>query len=109
MVATAISVNHVVRAGITAVTGAASDVTNHNSVVNNGATWLEITNTGGASGTVTVKVNETVDGISVPGRVYTVAAAGVVYAGPFPPSIYGGVLDLLPSAATMHIVPYTLR
>lgn len=109
MVATPLTPVTIVRAGIAAPAGAASDNVNHNSVVNDGSTWLLIANTGGSTGTVAVAIAETVDGMAVPARSYSVAASAAIWAGPFPTSIYGRSLDLLPSASTMHIAAVKIQ
>lgn len=103
MVATPITLTTINRTGIAQPTGVASDNVNHNSIANDGTVFLLLNNTGGSTATVTVAISETVDGITVPARSYSVAAAAITWAGPFPTSVYGRSLDVLPSASTVHI------
>jgi hypothetical protein len=108
MPATGITVNTITRAGAAPVTEAAGDNTNGNSFPNNGATWLEVTNGGGGSGTLTVSYPNKVDGQTVPVKSYTIAAAGKARIGPFPPALYGNTVVVTPSATTITIAAYQL-
>lgn len=109
MVATPLSVNTIGRGGITPVTEAAGDNTNGNSVPNNGSTWLEVSNSAGSSGTVTVAYANQVDGQVVPARSYTIpATTGKKRIGPFPVALFGATLIVTPSAATITIAAYQL-
>ena len=108
MPATAVAINTIARAGIAPVTEAVGDNANGNSVANNGAVWLEVTNGGGSAATVTVAYPNTVDGAAIPARSYSLAAATKRRIGPFPPAIYGDPLIVTPSAATVTIAAYQL-
>jgi hypothetical protein len=108
MVATAITVNTITRAGSAPVTEAAGDNTNGNSFPNNGATWLECTNGGGSAATVTVAYPAKVDGQTVPAKSYSLAASAKARIGPFPPAIYGNTVVVTASASSVTIAAYQL-
>lgn len=97
MARTTIPVNQIDRAaGIlaSAVTPVTGDSSNNHSVANNGACWIEAHNTNGASTShsVTVHVEDTVDGQAVTSKVYAVPAGDTRRLGPFPVKIYGSNL-----------------
>lgn len=108
MVATPLSVATIARGGIVPTTEAAGDNTNGNSILNNGSTWLEVTNGGGSAATVTVAYGSKVDGQTVPAKSYSLAAAAKRRIGPFPVTLFGKTLIVTPSAATVTIAAYQL-
>lgn len=109
MAATPIAINTITRAGLTPVSEVAGDPTNGNSVANNGSVWLEVSNSAGSSGTVTVAIPGQVDGQTVPAKSYTIpATTGKKRLGPYPPSVYGDPLIITPSATTITIAAYQL-
>jgi hypothetical protein len=108
MPTTPIPVNSISRGGIAPQTEAAGDNVNGNTFANNGATWLEVTNGGGSSGTVTVGYPGKVDGQSIPAKSYTLAAAAKRRIGPFPIALFGTAPVVQPSAATITIAAYQL-
>lgn len=86
----AIPVSALSRAGVAPPSETNGDATNNHSVVNDGATFLLVRNSNGASTarTVTFRPTSTVDGQSVT-RAVSIAAAASRYFGPFPTGIYG--------------------
>lgn len=107
---TVIPVNQVTRAGIANVTATACDAVNGNQCTNNGLnTWLEVTNSAGVSGTITVQPTRTVDGQSVAPVSHTIPATTTlpVKMGPFSTLDYGPVLQFNGSAATILVTPYS--
>jgi hypothetical protein len=71
----------------------AADLVNGNVSLNDGYTWLEMTNSAGASRTVTLFVPQGFDAdLLISNRTYTMPANGVYYTGVFPMSFYGNYL-----------------
>jgi hypothetical protein len=110
MARSAIPVYAITRAGIVAPTETTTDVANGNTLPNNGATWLAVRNSNGASTTrtLTVQVSTTVDGQAVTPRPYPVAAGVTRYIGPFPIATYGQNLLLNPDNAELRVIALTL-
>jgi hypothetical protein len=108
MAATPVVLNTIVRAGTPAApTLAACDNVNGNTVPNSGAVWLELSNTGGSSGTVQVAFANGLDG-QAETRTITLAAAAHDHFGPWPVALYGSVLKFTASAATVKVAAWQL-
>lgn len=88
----------------------AVDVTNGNFCLNDGATFLEITNADGASTHVlTVTVVSGVDGLTAGPRSYTVPiSAAVQKTGIFPMAFYGETILYNGDSAQLKVQPYSL-
>ncbi len=109
MPATPIQVNTINRGGLTPVTEAAGDTANGMSIANSGAVWLEVSNTAGTAGTVTVAYPGLVDGQTVPAKSYSIpATTGKKRIGPFPVALFGNTVTITPSAATITVSAYQL-
>jgi len=68
----------------------AADTVNGNVSLNDGYTWIEMTNTSGASRSVTLFVPQGFDAdLLISNRTYTMPANGVYGTGVFPMSFYG--------------------
>lgn len=108
MATTAIPVNKVTIAGLTPVTEVAADNVNGNHIAANDGSnvWLEVTNGGGASATVTLVTSATVGGRAVTDDVITIAAAGKRMIGPFPTDLFGAQPVIQCSASTVTVVAY---
>lgn len=74
--------------GTVGIAPAATDATNGNTFVQDGHTLLRFSGTPG--GTVAFSYPVTVDGQTVPNKVVTIPAAGVVWVYVAPSSLYGG-------------------
>lgn len=96
----------VTRSGVTPVTPTAMDATNGNSLINDGATYFDVTNTDTASHTLTIGVTQQVDGQAVPGIVKTIAAGATKRYADFPVKIYGAVMQLNADSALVKIASY---
>lgn len=88
----------------------AVDVANGNFCLNDGATFLEITNADGANTHVlTVVVVSGVDGLTAGPRSYTIPiSAAVQKTGIFPMAFYGEVLLYNGDNANLKVQPYSL-
>jgi hypothetical protein len=107
--ATALTARTITETGYTPVAEVAGDNTNGNSVDNtSGRVWLEFTNGGGSTATVTVTFPYLVHGQTIPAKSYSIAAAAKLRVGPFDPSVYGQTLTFTPSAATVTVAAYQL-
>ena len=108
---TPITVNGISRAGLPGVTPTACDVANGNQIANNGrTTWLEVTNSAGSSGTLTVQPTRTVDGQMVQAVTHTIPATTTVPIkfGPFSAMDYSSSLEFNGSAATILVAAYSM-
>lgn len=107
MARTAINVVQITRTGVSVAAGTAGDVANGNAVANDGGVALLLKNTNASSTArvLTIKIVETVDGVTVPSRTVSVAAGAQVAVGPFDPNIYGGRLQLNVDNAELTILP----
>lgn len=97
MARTALAVTPVTVAGV-AVSGAAPDASNGNTVPNNGRTMLSVKNADSSSHTVTIKAypkGVTPGGLTVTDKVVTVVNGTTMLIGPFPPSIYNDINNLI--------------
>lgn len=108
---TSIAVTQITRAGVAGVTPTACDVSNGNVISNNGrTTWIEVTNSAGASGTLTVQPTRTVDGQQVPAITHTIPSTTTVPIkyGPFSAFDYSSQLEFNGSAATILVSAYSM-
>lgn len=105
-----IAVNSITRTGIAVPSETTGDASNFHYVPNDGATFLLVRNSNGASTArvLTVLINSTVDGQAVTSRTYSIAAAASKYIGPFPTSIYGTQLNLNPDNAELRITAFNV-
>lgn len=104
MALTALAPTQVVPAGVVDPTPAATDASNHNSFLNDGNTWLHVTNTDAATQTLVVTSQYAGDSVFVRATTtYSLAAAASKVFGPFPVAYWGRVVQLTGSTATMHV------
>lgn len=88
-----LTVSQITRTGLTVPAETVGDATNGHQFANDGKlTWLLAHNTGASSRTVTALPTATVDGLTVSGRVVTVAAGVTKFLGPFPLEIYSSTV-----------------
>jgi hypothetical protein len=107
---TAIALTTVSRAGTASHSQDACDAANGNSVTNSPSMWLEFTNTDTASHTVTVAQPGKIDGVSSPGRVYTIPASTTLpyRVGTLPVGVYGNTVTFMSNSALVHVAAYQL-
>lgn len=95
-------------AGVPETTPVACDAVNGN-VINNYSEhmWLEVTNSAGASGTITLNTPGTVQGRAIADDTVTIpASANRRRLGPFSRAVYGDNLEFNASAATLSVAAY---
>jgi hypothetical protein len=111
MAATPVPVTTIDRTGSAAPPAeVAMDIANGNVLNgNNGAMWIEVTNSGGTSKNLTATQINAQDGVASPGKVWALTAAAKRRLGPFPVGIYGASVLLAPEAgSTLTIMGYQL-
>jgi hypothetical protein len=86
------------------------DNVNGNFVLNDGATFLELTNSSGATRTVSVEIPEQVDqNLPVTSRTYTLSNGQVGKVGIYSRERYGGQLLVDVSGTGVTCVAYSIR
>lgn len=110
---TEVPITYVSRFGVVSSTSPApkvADLANGNVSLNDGYTWLELTNTSGASRTVTLFVTQGFDAdLLISNRTYTMPANGVYYTGVYPISFYGSYLLYTASGAGVSFRAISMR
>lgn len=107
MAATVVPVTEITRAGVAAPSAVTGDTVNGHTVSNDGNMHISVSNSAGSTGTVTIAITQTVDGLSAASKVISVPAAAVEFRiGPFPTSIYGPNLGFTVSATTLTLRAY---
>lgn len=93
---TALTAIQATRAGTVLPAATAGDVTNGNSVANDGRVILIVKNTNAASTarTITFATVRSVDGLTNPTRSETIPAGETQVFGPWPPTDYGATLAI---------------
>jgi hypothetical protein len=85
------------------------DATNGNVLNgNNGQMWVEVTNSGGSTYTLTAAQVNAQDGVASPGKQWSLTAAAKRRLGPFPVSIYGTAVLFTPQNVALTIKGYQL-
>lgn len=88
----------------------AADLTNGNIAINDGYTWLEITNAAGASRTVTVTIPGGVDqDLVAPTRPIVMPTNDVYKSGVFPVAVYGPQILFTASGSGVSFRAFTQR
>lgn len=108
---TNVPVTVITRAGVAGVAPTACDVANGNQCTNNGlTTWLEVTNSAGSSGTITIQPTRTVDAQMAAAVSHTIPATTTtpIKIGPFSAQDYSNALEFNGSAATILVSPYSM-
>lgn len=96
----------VTRKGVTAVTPTALDAVNGNTLANSGAMYFDVSNTDTASHTVTISIQQQVDGIAPTNPPVTLAAGATKRFANFPTNIYGSALQINTDSALVKIASY---
>lgn len=93
---------------ITAASGTAVSSGNDYVFANDGNTRLVILNSS-SSNTVTIATPNTVDGLAISDRTYTVASSDNVVAGPFPTSIYNNASGQVSFTVSQNAEVFVIR
>jgi hypothetical protein len=112
MAATSVPVKRVSRFAVTAFAStelAAGNVVDGMSMLNDGATLLYVSNTGGSPETIDVTIVETVDFQAPSPVTFTISNLNSVdVIGPFPAGIYGNYLEFTVSSASLSFGGFSL-
>lgn len=85
------------------------DPVNHHSTANDGRVWFEVRNADATNPhTVTVHIQDKVDGQSVMSKVYSIPATTSRRIGPWPPGDYGGTLEVDVTSTELKLTAYHL-
>lgn len=103
---TVTSLSHTTAAALVANPGVAANVPDGDLFANNGSVFVIMSNTGGSTYTVTETVEDTVDGITVPGREFELAAGSMAIVKLGPPKIYGAVTKLTAENVAVKFAAY---
>jgi hypothetical protein len=107
MAATVVPVTEITRAGVAPPTAVTGDTVNGHSVANDGTMHITVANSLGSTGTVTLNIVQTVDGLAAAGKTVTIPANAVEHRiGPFPTGVYGNTLTFTTSATTLTFRAY---
>lgn len=110
MPATAIPVTTIDRSGAATAVEVAMDLVNTNVLNNNnGAMWVEVTNSGGTTKNLSITLPNAQDGVASGPKVYALATTVKRRIGPFPVEIYGtDVIFTAEAASTLTIRGFQL-
>lgn len=104
-----LTVTKVTSAGVAPPAEQAAAAENNFLPFNDGRIHLEVHNTGGAEGTVTVLIPAVNDAVGYEGKIIKLAAAETKIIGPFPPGVYNqpnGQVFVNSSATTIKFRTY---
>lgn len=95
------NVEKITRSGLAATYNGSLSTSDTYQIPNDGQTQLHFKKSGAGACTVTILVNQQVDGLTVPNKTINVpATTGDVFVGPFPVSIYGNPVSFTLSEVT---------
>lgn len=96
----------ITRAGATPPALVASDAVNGNTFLNDGHTWLEVTNTDSSTHTLTIHLAQLVDGQSAASFVKTLTAGTTKRYARFPIMQYGAKVLITVDSALLHVATF---
>jgi hypothetical protein len=105
---TATTLDHTTAVTLAASPGVAANVPDGDTFPNGGSTWLLMNNTGGSTYTVTVAVEDTVDGLAVTGRVHSIPASSMKLVKLGHPSIYGTTTKVTAENVAVKLLAFAL-
>ena len=109
MARTVVPVTQITRSGIADATPVGGDPANNHQVANDGTVWIEVENTGSTvSRTLSARFGNTVDGVTVAPKTWTIPTGARRRIGPFPVRYYGGTLQLDVDNAELELTAYKL-
>lgn len=101
-----VPVTTITRAAVPDTAPTAGDTTDQHAVTNDGTTWVEVDNTGVASHTLSALFPNTVDGVTVDAKTWTIPAGERRRIGPFPVRFYGTTLQLDVDSDELELAAY---
>lgn len=107
MTATALPAPTVItRAGATPPSLVATDAVNGNTFLNDGNTWLEVTNTDSSTHTLTIHLAQLVDGQAATSITKTLTASATKRYAKFPVKEYGAAVLITVDSALLHAAAF---
>lgn len=101
-----VPVTSITRTGVADATPITGDPVNNHEIANSGDVWIEVANTGVSSGTVSAHFPNTVDGVTVDPKTWTVPAGENRRIGPFPTRLYGTTLQIDVDSVDLDLTAY---
>lgn len=101
-----VPVTAITRTGVADATPVVGDPVNNHEVVNTGDCWVEVENTGASSRTLSALFANTVDGVTVDAKTWSIGAGLRRRIGPFPVRLYGITLQLNVDNAELELSAY---
>ncbi|MFE2497098.1 hypothetical protein [Streptomyces scopuliridis] len=101
-----VPVTQITRTGISDTTPTAGDAVNNHSVANDGSMWIEVENNGAVSRTLSALFVNSVDGVTVAPKTWTIPAGARRRIGPFPVRLYGATLQVNVDNAELELSAY---
>lgn len=96
----------ITRAGATPPSAVATDAVNGNTFLNDGHTFLDVTNTDTSTHTLTIHLAQLVDGQSAASFVRTLTASASKRYAKFPVKEYGAAVLITVDSALLHAVAF---
>ena len=104
-----VPVTQITRSGVAPATEVNGDATNNHSVANDGATWIEVRNSGSTvARTLSAHFLNTVDGVTVDAKTWSIPTSSTRRIGPFPTRLYGTSLLIDVDNAELKLTAYKL-
>lgn len=105
----AVTVTQITRTGVAPATETNGDATNNHEVANNGSVWLEVRNSGSTvARVVSARFANTVDGVTVDAKTWSIPTSATRRIGPFPTRLYGSTLLIDVDNAELKLSAYSL-
>jgi hypothetical protein len=102
-----IPVTQITRSGVAPATEVNGDATNNHSVSNDGATWIEVRNSGSTvARTVSARFANTIDGQTTAAKTWSIPTSSTRRIGPFPVRYYGTTLQIDVDNAELKLTAY---
>lgn len=102
-----IPVTQITRTGVAPATEVNGDATNNHSLANDGTVWIEVRNSGSTvSRTMSAQFANTVDGVTVDAKTWTIPTSATRRIGPFPTRLYGTALLIDVDNAELKLSAY---
>ncbi|MFE7566219.1 hypothetical protein ACFU76_04535 [Streptomyces sp. NPDC057539] len=101
-----VPVTQITRTGIPDTTPIVGDAVNNHSLINDGSVWIEAENAGAVSRTVSILFANTVDGVTVDAKTWSIPAGARRRIGPFPVRLYGATLQVNVDNAELELSAY---
>lgn len=104
-----IPVTQITRTGVAPATEVNGDPTNNHTLSNDGTVWLEVRNSGSTvARIISAQFANTVDGVTVDAKTWSIPTSATRRIGPFPVRLYGNTLNIDVDNAELKLTAYKL-